>query len=149
MITLTPQLRTVNKSKSDKNKPFLVLIKRPKKIKLSMLLIANTKIIANSFFVILCSRFRLTDFFVNSSIVSFVFFICKKIVLIKAVQSTPGIWGFRKGAKSDFFLGVIHKRRRNILAGRGSEISMLKEIRRQKLGKSGSKFRHGGGGYQK
>ena len=30
----------------------------------------------------------------------------------------------------------------------GSEIPMLQEIRRQKLGKSGSKFRHGEGGYQ-
>ena len=32
---------------------------------------------------------------------------------------------------------------------RGSKIPMLKEIRRQKLGKSVSKFRHGGGGYKK
>ena len=45
-------------------------------------------------------------------------------------------------------LGAIHKRRRNILGGEG-EIPMLQEIRRYKLGKSGSKFRHGGGGYQK
>jgi predicted neutral ceramidase superfamily lipid hydrolase len=93
MITLTPQLRTVNKSKSDKNKPFLVLIKRPKKIKLSMLLIANTKIIANSFFVILCSMFRLTDFFVNSSIVSFVFFICKKWYSLKQCRAQPEFGG--------------------------------------------------------
>ena len=33
--------------------------------------------------------------------------------------------------------------------GGGSQIPMLQEIRRQKLGKSGSKFRHGGGGDQK
>ena len=33
--------------------------------------------------------------------------------------------------------------------GRGSYFPMLLDIRRQKLGKSGSKFRHGGGGYQK
>ena len=45
-------------------------------------------------------------------------------------------------------LGAIHKRRRNTLGGEG-EIPMLQEIRRYKLGKSGSKFRHGGGGYQK
>ena len=30
-----------------------------------------------------------------------------------------------------------------------SQILMLQDIRRHKLGKSGSKFRHGGGGYQK
>ena len=33
--------------------------------------------------------------------------------------------------------------------GKGSEIPMMQEIRRQKLGKSGSKSRNGGGGYQK
>ena len=31
----------------------------------------------------------------------------------------------------------------------GSQILMLPDIRIQKLGKSGSKFQHGGGGYQK
>ena len=48
-------------------------------------------------------------------------------------------------------LGTIHKRRRNILRGEGgtSQIPMLEIIRRQKLDKSGSKFRHGGEGYQK
>ena len=33
--------------------------------------------------------------------------------------------------------------------GGRSQIPMLQDIRRCKLGKSGSKFRHGGGGYQK
>ena len=47
------------------------------------------------------------------------------------------------------WFGAIHKRRRNILGGRGSQIPMLQDIRRQKLGKSGSKFRYGGGRYQK
>ena len=31
----------------------------------------------------------------------------------------------------------------------GSQIPMLQDIQRYKLGKSGSKFRNGGGGYQK
>ena len=44
-------------------------------------------------------------------------------------------------------LGVIHKIRRIILGG--PQISMLQDIRRQGLGKSGLKFQHGGGGYQK
>ena len=47
------------------------------------------------------------------------------------------------------FFGAIHKRRWNILGGRGRQISILQDIRRKGLGKSGLKFRHGGGGYQK
>ena len=45
-------------------------------------------------------------------------------------------------------LWAIHKRRRNILGvgGRVPQISMLQDIRRQGLDKSGFKFRHGGGG---
>ena len=53
-------------------------------------------------------------------------------------------------APSNSSLGAIHKRRRNILGwGGGSQISMLQDIRRWGLGKSGLEFRHGGGGYQK
>ena len=51
---------------------------------------------------------------------------------------------------SDLY-GAIHKRRRNILRGerRGSQFWMLQDIRRKGVGKSGLKFRHGEGGYQK
>ena len=45
---------------------------------------------------------------------------------------------------------AIHIRRQNILGREGgSQILMLQDIRRWKLGKSGSKFRHGGGGHKK
>ena len=45
-----------------------------------------------------------------------------------------------------FQYGAIHKRRQNILEGRGSQIPMLQDIRRWKLDISGTKFRHGAGG---
>ena len=44
--------------------------------------------------------------------------------------------------------GAIHKICRNILGGRVSPISILQDIRRWGLGKSGLKFRHGGGGME-
>ena len=42
-----------------------------------------------------------------------------------------------------YMQGAIHKRRQNILGGRGSQISMLQDIRRQ------GKFQYWGRGYQK
>ena len=55
------------------------------------------------------------------------------------------------GHMSSKLSGVIHKRRRNFLRGEGggSQFSKLQDIRRKGLGKSGLKFRHGEGGYQK
>ena len=38
---------------------------------------------------------------------------------------------------------------RIFFGGGGSQTPMLQDIQKQKLGKSGSKSRHGGGGYQK
>ena len=45
-----------------------------------------------------------------------------------------------------FLLGAIHKRHRNILGGGGSQIPMLQDIRRQKLGKAGQNCDMGEGG---
>ena len=53
----------------------------------------------------------------------------------------------RAGQIGDITFGAIHKKRRNVLRGVvASQILMLQDIRRKKLGKSGSKFQHGGGG---
>ena len=45
--------------------------------------------------------------------------------------------------------GAIHKRLLNILGGEGVSNSNVARYQKVEVRKSGSKFRHGGGGYQK
>ena len=70
------------------------------------------------------------------------------------LNDTKLILNYQKGHSDSFRInlgsGATHKRRQNILGGEGggSQIPLLQDIRRLKLGKSESKFQHGGGGCQ-
>ena len=86
-MILTPQWRTTNKSRRDKNKALSVRLRLKNwQIKISMLLTQNTKMTVNNILVILCSIFRFTEISVNSSIVSLALFICNIMVLIGSLS---------------------------------------------------------------